>query len=149
MNSKFWRKNAIHYWAIGPTKSQPKTATMKVAENRRSICGWPTDVLSIDHCVRTSGFSKPHTLIAFIPGNPGVIHWYVDFLFKILENLGDGFAVRGVSYAGHGVGDDVVGTDGDHSTCIAGSHNTNVKGSQEREKCMRKDMNILDNGRTR
>jgi hypothetical protein len=88
-------------------------ATVAVTEDRISICGWPTDVLSIDHIVSQNG-PNPHTLLLFIPGNPGVIHWYVDFLLRIVQHLGDGYAVRGVSYAGHGVGDDVVGTDSDH-----------------------------------
>lgn len=116
---------------------------MKVTENRISICGWPTDVVAIDHCVGNSGLSKPHTLLFFVPGNPGVIHWYVDFLFKILQNLGDGFAVRGVSYAGHGVGHGVVGTNEDHSTIITGPNDENMKSSQQREdQSKRKNMNI-------
>ncbi|KAL3783824.1 hypothetical protein HJC23_005317 [Cyclotella cryptica] len=106
---------------------------MEVTEDRISICGWPTDVVSIDHCVGTSGVSQPHTLIVFIPGNPGVIHWYVDFLFKILQTLGEGFAVRGVSYAGHGVGDDVVGTNEDHNTRM---------NSEQRENQGRRKMNV-------
>jgi hypothetical protein len=86
---------------------------MEVQEERIDICGWPTDVVSIDH-PNTTDNSKRRTLLLFIPGNPGVIHWYISFLHNILQHLGEGFAVRGVSYAGHGVGDEVVGSDTDH-----------------------------------
>lgn len=88
---------------------------MRTTEDRFLICGWPTDVLSIDNDSCTNDASKSHTLLLFIPGNPGVIHWYIDFLENILQNLGDGYAVRGVSYAGHGVGDSIIGTDEDHN----------------------------------
>ena len=89
---------------------------MRTTTERVLICGWLTDVLSIDNdsCVDAS---KPHTLLLLIPGNPGVIHWYIDFLENTLQNLGDGYAVRGVSYAGHGVGDNVIGSDEDHKIC--------------------------------
>jgi hypothetical protein len=93
---------------------------MKVTEGRFSICGWPTDVVAIDH--DSSESTQPHTLLLFIPGNPGVIHWYVDFLCQVLCNLGDGFAVRGVSYSGHGLEGDVVGTDEEHISSLKGSH---------------------------
>lgn len=90
--------------------------TMRTTTERVLICGWLTDVLSIDNDSYVDA-SKPHTLLLLIPGNPGVIHWYIDFLENTLQNLGDGYAVRGVSYAGHGVGDNVIGSDEDHNIC--------------------------------
>ena len=48
------------------------------------------------------------------PGNQGGIEWYSDTLVKIVEQLGVGYAVRGISYAGHGAGDDVIGSADDH-----------------------------------
>jgi len=84
-----------------------------VSEDRACICGWPTDILTIDHRDGNS-VAVPHTLLLFIPGNPGVVHWYTDWLAQIVKRLGRGFAVRGVSYAGHGVGEDVIGTKDDH-----------------------------------
>ena len=92
---------------------------MKVTEERLDICGWPTDVLSIEHDADIGNESpKPTALILFVPGNPGVVHWYIDFLSKILQTLGHGYAVRGISYAGHGVGDEIVGSDKDHDCDI-------------------------------
>lgn len=105
------------------------------SERKITICGWPTDVAFIDHCktihadeesaLQQSGAidsrsqrrycCKPHTLLLFVPGNPGVVHWYTDFLAQVVERLGKGYAARGVSYAGHGVGEVVVGNDDEHS----------------------------------
>ncbi len=97
---------------------------LSVLERRVHICGWPTDTLSIDYYGRNAtsesknngpASSTTHTLLLFIPGNPGVIHWYTIFLTQVVQQLGRGFAVRGLSYAGHGVGEDVVGTSDDHN----------------------------------
>mmetsp|Transcript_20439 Transcript_20439/g.41935 ORF Transcript_20439/g.41935 Transcript_20439/m.41935 type:complete len:414 (-) Transcript_20439:369-1610(-) len=105
------------------------------SESKITICGWPTDVVLIDHCnakhadeesaLRQSSAidnrsqrrdcCKPHTLLLFVPGNPGVVHWYTDFLTQVVERLGKGYAARGVSYAGHGVGEVIVGNDDEHS----------------------------------
>jgi hypothetical protein len=68
------------------------------------ILGWPTDVVSID-------FAKarpPHTYLLFVPGNPGLVGWYIPALVSILQQLGSGFAIRGVSYAGHGITEETV-----------------------------------------
>ena len=108
---------------------------LRVVEGRACICGWPTDTLTIDddddlyqndvHSTSIHDKNNPYynaathiTLLIFIPGNPGVIHWYTQFLVRIVEQLGEGYAVRGISYAGHGVGDDVVGTRDDHHNQI-------------------------------
>ena len=90
------------------TKEQYKD--LSVIEKQECICGWPTDTVNID--LRKG--ERVHTLILFTPGNPGVVQWYIDFLCKVLQQLGNGFAVRGSSLAGHGLDDNVVGNDDDH-----------------------------------
>ena len=84
---------------------------LSVIEKQECICGWPTDTLSID--INTEN-TDVHTLILFTPGNPGVIQWYIDLLCKVIQQLGNGFAVQGCSLAGHGLDDNVVGTNVDH-----------------------------------
>jgi hypothetical protein len=106
-----------------------------IQEERLCICGWPTDTLSIDLV------SPAHTLILFIPGNPGVVHWYTTFLTRIVQQLGRGFAVRGLSYAGHGIGDDVVGTWDDHSRSFHGQ-GTSEELSEAMNTEGRKDMRV-------
>lgn len=69
------------------------------------LLGWPTDVVSIDHLTQQSDV---HTYILFVPGNPGLVGWYIPPLEQILQQLGPGFAGRGISYAGHGVTKDIV-----------------------------------------
>ena len=98
---------------------------LSVAERNMSICGWPTDTLQIDHIISSDNdahHQSPHTLIIFIPGNPGVIHWYIDILCQIVDQLGSGYAARGVSYAGHGVGEHIVGTRADHQQSFYSDH---------------------------
>jgi pimeloyl-ACP methyl ester carboxylesterase len=76
-----------------------------VTERQRKILGWPTDTLSIDypcHCKDdNSTIETPHTILIFIPGNPGQYDWYVSDLCALVQLLGQGFAVRAVSQAGH------------------------------------------------
>ena len=43
----------------------------------------------------------PHTVLVFVPGNPGLIEWYLSFFVQLVERLGPGFAARGVANAGH------------------------------------------------
>jgi pimeloyl-ACP methyl ester carboxylesterase len=69
-----------------------------------NLLGWPTDVVSIDPLAS----SKVHTTLLFVPGNPGLVGWYIPALVSILEELGPGYAARGISYAGHGVTQDIV-----------------------------------------
>ena len=86
---------------------------VSVRSSRKAICGWPTDVVSIAHHQRGTAIASPapfHTAIVFVPGNPGVIAWYTDWLTQIVERLGDGYSAHGASYAGHGSGRDVVGS---------------------------------------
>jgi len=87
-----------------PTKEQYKD--LSVIEKQECICGWPTDTVNIDLNIIDDDV---HSLILFTPGNPGVVQWYIDFLCEVLQQLGNGFAVRGSSLAGHGLDDNVVG----------------------------------------
>mmetsp|Transcript_3297 Transcript_3297/g.6407 ORF Transcript_3297/g.6407 Transcript_3297/m.6407 type:complete len:375 (+) Transcript_3297:82-1206(+) len=99
----------------------------------RTICGWPTDTVSIDYkyddkaahargndactsstdvdaCASTTDI-RPHTVLLFVPGNPGCIGWYTKLLVEAVRRLGRGYAARGISYAGHGVGESIVGSE--------------------------------------
>jgi pimeloyl-ACP methyl ester carboxylesterase len=49
----------------------------------------------------TGGPIFPHTVLVFIPGNPGLVDWYLRSFETILARLGPGFAARGVANAGH------------------------------------------------
>ena len=68
------------------------------------MLGWPTDVVSIDFAEAR----PPHTYLLFVPGNPDLVGWYIPALVSILQQLGSGFAIRGVSYAGHGITEETV-----------------------------------------
>ena len=61
---------------------------------------------------------KPKVILVFIPGNPGLIEWYSDTLMKIVQRLGPSYAARGISYAGHGISDDVVGSKYEHNRSV-------------------------------
>ena len=81
--------------------------TTNVREEVTSILGWPTDTVAVDFVKQSSAPSRspridcPHTIIIFIPGNPGCVGWYTRNLLEIVQRLGQGFAARGISYAGH------------------------------------------------
>lgn len=86
---------------------------MLIKRNVEDVLGWPTDTFAIEFetISRQRQGTKPtprrqpgrraHTIIMFVPGNPGLVEWYISFFAKILQSLGPGFAVRGASYAGH------------------------------------------------
>jgi len=77
--------------------------------SRISLLGWPTDVVGIDpkpndeHSFRAAGPSPVHTILFWIPGNPGQYDWYDSDFMDVLSGLGEGYAVRSVSHAGHGL----------------------------------------------
>lgn len=75
------------------------------------ICDWPTDTASIAYHSKNGDQICPHTILLFVPGNPGCIGWYLAMLHSIIQRLGKGYAARAVSYAGHGVGDDMIRVD--------------------------------------
>lgn len=89
------------------------TQNIQINQSVHQISNWQTDVVSIDHyhCstpTTSSGIHIPHTIFLFVPGNPGCVGWYIDMLYHILEKMGVGYAARGISYAGHGVGRDKI-----------------------------------------
>ena len=156
-----------------PSHSKEQKLKVTARDDRIPICGWPTDVVYIDHYYCDLEFNdddrdhrepchgttrrqswenssagvddrtderricfKPHTLVIFIPGNPGVVHWYTDSLIEIVQRLGRGFAARGVSYAGHGVGEDVIGTADDHNQNAVASENMKLHGQSYETSAM-------------
>ena len=122
-----------------------------VSEDRVCICGWPTDTVAIHLRARNSErgaastleneCANPHTLILFVPGNPGVIHWYTDMLVRIVQQFGKSYSAHGVSYAGHGVGEDVVGTQDNHNQSFHGE-TLSSKSDNTRDKKQQTDMSI-------
>lgn len=87
--------------------------TIVVKKDVIKLSGWPTDVVALDFDTfgrneNDAVSSLIHTYILFVPGNPGLVGWYVPALKSILQQVGPGYAVRGLSYAGHGVTKEVV-----------------------------------------
>jgi hypothetical protein len=87
------------------------------------LLGWPTETVSIQwiaakdpppnsssrNCTDTTHsitIQKPHTTIFFIPGNPGLVQWYIPILADIIDRLGPGYCAFGASHAGHAIGHD-------------------------------------------
>jgi hypothetical protein len=110
---------------IRNTDSRKRHLNLQVNRQVCTLCGWPTDIASIDYYGSTgtsmststhdatppsspSSISLPHTIFMFVPGNPGCIGWYIDMLYSVVQKLGVGYAARAVSYAGHGVGKDMI-----------------------------------------
>jgi pimeloyl-ACP methyl ester carboxylesterase len=98
-------------------KNDDDNNAVTVTTEVRTILQWPSDTFSIDHVKAASAQndhraqpSSPivHTVIVFIPGNPGLIGWYIPFFTQMLERLGPGFACRGVALAGHSLDAKVV-----------------------------------------
>ncbi|KAL7544712.1 hypothetical protein ACHAWF_008079 [Thalassiosira exigua] len=119
-----------------------------VNSDRKHICGWPTDTVTIDHVEEDVSLDKnaartdARTLILFVPGNPGVVHWYTNLLTEIVKQLGKRFAARGISYAGHGVGEDVVGTKHDHSQSFDADDQLGNKCEEPKVKGSLRDMRV-------
>ena len=70
------------------------------------ILGWPTDTFAIDWKYSdgaTATRRRIHTIVLFVPGNPGLVEWYIPFFSEILKAIGPDYAIRGASYAGHSV----------------------------------------------
>ena len=92
----------------------------RVRKSVQTICGWPTDAFAIDYDDNAGQSQEPdlrrreaspHTVLLFIPGNPGCCSWYQNLLLQAVKRLGHGYAVRAISYAGHGVGANIVGSE--------------------------------------
>jgi pimeloyl-ACP methyl ester carboxylesterase len=74
---------------------------LRVTRNVETIMGWPSDTFSVDFRAGHDLQNFPHTVLVFIPGNPGLVEWYLPMFLQLVERLGPGFAARGVSNAGH------------------------------------------------
>ncbi len=75
---------------------------VKVKEFEREICSWPTNNFEIDHYDSDLNRQYPHTVLMFVPGNPGVSEWYIPMLETVVSELGVGYSCRAVNHAGHG-----------------------------------------------
>lgn len=111
-------------------------------ENVKLIAGWPTDTISINHfdceankrpnkdaedVFSTGSIVPPHTVLLFVPGNPGFCGWYKKLLVQICQRMGPGYAARAVSHAGHGIHDETVhGRSGKRSDKYNGRQKTSV-----------------------
>jgi len=69
---------------------------MLLERSSPTLEGWTTDAFRISHSE-----APPHTLLVFVPGNPGLAEWYIPLFGQIVESLGPGYEARGVSNAGH------------------------------------------------
>jgi pimeloyl-ACP methyl ester carboxylesterase len=90
----------------GSTSISCNPDTPKVTKIQTTVLGWPTDTVSIDF--HTYSREDPHTVLIFIPGNPGQCDWYVSDLVTLVTMLGHGFAARAVSHAGHSLQGGIV-----------------------------------------
>ena len=106
-----WRRQPYHtvtMTTIIPPSPPIQKKRPRVKRQARDILHWPTDTVSIDYYddtdddTDTQGHHVAHTILLFVPGNPGCIEWYIPLLTQLVTSLGEGFAARGVSYAGHG-----------------------------------------------
>lgn len=70
----------------------------------QTVAGWPTDTFSVD----IPQSAPPHTVLVFVPGNPGLIEWYIRSFKTIISQLGPGYAARGVSNVGASLSEELV-----------------------------------------
>ena len=50
---------------------------IRVQEKVRTILNWPTDTVEIDYIdpKDSTRVERPHTILIFFPGNPGLVGW--------------------------------------------------------------------------
>jgi pimeloyl-ACP methyl ester carboxylesterase len=101
--------------------------SLRVRTGTSLLLSWPSNHFAIDFIIKDRCNHTivviPHTVLVFIPGNPGLIEWYMDCFRQMVARLGPGFAARGVSNAGHGLTEEIVNVadtsnNKDRSTCI-------------------------------
>lgn len=87
-----------------------RTDRLRVTREVRTVLGWPSDTFAIDyHATRDAHTPEfPHTVLVFVPGNPGLTEWYVPMFTELVQRLGPGFAARGIANAGHSTHDSHV-----------------------------------------
>ena len=77
---------------------------VKVTMGTLNLLGWPTDSFAIDFIKQNPQQQQQqhvHTVLVFVPGNPGLVEWYIPFFQQLLQALGTGYACRGAANAGH------------------------------------------------
>lgn len=94
--------DGLHRSQTNPADSH--SSKVKTTSTIVALCGWPTKTCNLDFGSDT----HTHTVIVFIPGNPGLLEWYMRSLKQILLRLGPGYAVRAVANAGHAVESQLV-----------------------------------------
>jgi pimeloyl-ACP methyl ester carboxylesterase len=83
------------------------------------------------------GLIFPNTVLVFIPGNPGLVDWYIRSFESILAGLGPGFAARGVSNAGHAFEDGLAAVAEDNGVKASIAHSVD---GQSIHKCAYMDV---------
>ena len=97
-------------------KPIPNSFEIKTSTTVKNILDWPTNTFAIDYVYSdrknkvgsVSMIVPAHTAVIFVPGNPGLMEWYLPVFCGILERLGPGYCCRGASLAGHAVTHDLV-----------------------------------------
>ena len=94
---------------------------VKATRQTPTVLGWPSDAFSVDHV----SSQEPHTVLVFIPGNPGLIEFYIPMFTELVRRLGPGYCARGVANAGHSLDPNRVNVasyinaaEEDRDTCI-------------------------------
>jgi pimeloyl-ACP methyl ester carboxylesterase len=112
---------------VPSSTNQTSNSEPRVRTEVRSVLGWPSNTFAIDYYGRrrrsrseqlqgsiadTTSFDAlpdfPHTVLVFVPGNPGLVEWYIASFTEIVGQLGPGYAARGISNAGHGITENLV-----------------------------------------
>mmetsp|Transcript_22476 Transcript_22476/g.53048 ORF Transcript_22476/g.53048 Transcript_22476/m.53048 type:complete len:426 (+) Transcript_22476:95-1372(+) len=77
----------------------------RFVKRRRTVnlLGWPTDVVTVDPKLDHGDDTLLHTIIVWVPGNPGQHDWYHFDFVALLSGLGPGYCIRSLSHAGHGL----------------------------------------------
>jgi pimeloyl-ACP methyl ester carboxylesterase len=90
-----------------------KASSPRLQRGTTTVCGWPSDSFSVDYYVPWHDdvvIDTPHTVLVFVPGNPGLIEWYLSLLQQLITRLGPGFAARGIGHAGHSLHPERIAT---------------------------------------
>lgn len=93
--------------------SKAKDTAVETKMENRILCGWKSLTFQIEHLQahlspEESQSYLSRKIIVFIPGNPGLVEWYVPFFERMIDRLGPGFVAYGVSNAGHGIQPDLL-----------------------------------------
>lgn len=124
---------------LAPPESRNKRPRVEIRTQVQDILNWPTRTVTIDYYAYDIAHDNskgnqvpipPHTVLVFVPGNPGCVKWYIPLLNDLVSSLGVGFCARGVSYAGHGVSDAIANVqqynNDDESNMTASERNTRI-----------------------